>query len=725
MEFRFNPAWPWWLTALLAIALLAFAIWTYPPATPRRGLLLTLRFGAIAVALFAFVRPALEFKRIIEQSSTMYIAYDRTRSMTLQDMWRNLSRWDALRELRTDADPHLLELAKKVRLKELTFDRKLADRDQANWNEKVEGRQTGIGNALAEIIDQNGDERVAGILLLSDGVNNTGIDPSEIRTQLSARNIPVHCFGFGSETATDSVRDLMPLKIDVSPTAFKRNRLPVRAEFQTTGFAGRKIPVSLKFDGKEAGKGTLESFGDGQRGTVEIVGIPEQAGDVKVTLEVEPQPGELLVNNNAISTYVSVRADGLGVLHIEGKYRFWEPKFIRRSIDQSPDIDLTQIFLLDDTGRPNELPENVLQPGRFDVVILGDVPATRLGQEQIAKLTRMLDSGTGLIMIGGYESFGPGGWGQSPLAKYLPVEMNLGDPQFKKEFRMVPSAAGLRHFVLRLAPDINANAKIWETLRPLDGGNSWTGLKPNALILAESSDKHPLLVAQEIGKSRILAFAADTTWRWATKNLDGKTQHAKFWRQLILWLAHREDSAGNQIRIRLDRRRLALGEKLPVEVLLESKDGRLPEGVTIKGTVRGIADDTSKPVSFQRQTGSYSTSVSDLDKPGDYEISVSVTQNGKELGTASAKFLVFDDDLEMRQLAADFESLKRLSADTGGEYLSAEQFPKFVKSLLDRNLNQEVTKPVIENLWDRWEPLLLFVMLLGAEWLLRKRNGLV
>jgi hypothetical protein len=500
--------------------------------------------------------------------------------------------------------------------------------------------------------------------------------------------------------------------------------LPVRVEFQTAGFGGREIPVTLSFDGEQKTKGVLKPAENGQRASIELVSIPTRGGDMKVTVEAEAMPGELLVNNNAISTYVSVRSDGLSVVHLEGKYRFWEPKFVRRAIDQSPDIDLTQVFLLDEAGRPADLPDDLFVPGKFDVVILGDLPAARLPAAQSAKLKKLLDSGAGLLMMGGYDSFGPGDWGRSALAEYLPVFMRNNDAQTTKELKFAPTDAGLRHFVLRLAADPEENKKAWESLRPLDGGNQWSGLRPAALLLAETPDRQPLLVAQESGKTRALALAADTTWRWATKNKEGKAHHARFWRQLILWLAHREDASGNQVKIKLATRRAPLGEKLPMEVIVEAPDGRTPAGLEFKARLKH-ADQPDRGLSLVRRAEGFQGVIDNLDRAGDYAVEVEVTQGGKEIGSASAKFLVYDDDLELRQLAADHEPLRRLASETGGEFHPAEEFPKFVKSLLDRDLNQEITKPVVENLWDRWELLAVFVAILGCEWLLRKRVGLV
>jgi uncharacterized membrane protein len=726
VDLRIAPVWPWWATIVLGAGLAVFAVWTYPPGSPRRGTLLSLRLAAIFVALFAFARPTLEFRKIVEQSSTLIALYDRSFSMTLQDMWRGMSRWEALRELRKEADPDIVELAEKVAVREFVFDRAVDDADAKAIDGKAEGTATAIGSSLESTLTHVGDERIAGVLLLSDGANNFGIDPSEIRAQLAGRNIPVWAFGFGSETASENVRDVAPTKMEVSATAFKKNRLPVRAEFQTTGFGKRPIPVKLLFDGVEKARGELRPLGDGQKGVVELVGIPDKPGEMKVTVEAEVQPGELVATNNATSTYVTVRSDGLNVVHIEGKYRFWEPKFLRRAIDQSPDIDLTQIFLLDTEGRQTDLPADLFEPGRFDVVILGDLPASRMPPALQEKLAAMLRGGAGLLMIGGYESFGPGDWRRSPIADFLPVQMKEDDGQTEAEYPFRPTDAGLRHYILRLAPDPELNKKAWESLRPLDGGSLWSGLRQNALVLAETPDGKPLLAAQETGRNRALAFAADSTWRWASKNKEGKVAHAKFWRQLMLWLAHREDETGGGVRLRLDRRRVASGDKLSMEATVIGKEGKPPVDVTLETTVKNNDDDTpAVAIALQKKTENYAGSTEALQKPGDYTVTVTAKSGGVDLGTASARFVVYEENLELRQLAADFEPLRKLAADTNGEFHPAEEFVKFVKSLKEKNLNLEVTKPIIENLWDRWEILALFIALLGAEWLIRKQSGMV
>ena len=59
-------------------------------------------------------------------------------------------------------------------------------------------------------------------------------------------------------------------------------------------------------------------------------------------------------------------------------------------------------------------------------------------------------------------------------------------------------------------------------------------------MLAESDQKQPLLISQMSGDGRVLAFAGDSTWHWWMRGFDAA--HKRFWRQIILWLAKKDEA---------------------------------------------------------------------------------------------------------------------------------------------------------------------------------------
>lgn len=721
MSVYMNPLWPWPVCVGLGLALLAFSWWTYPRGSPGRLLMLGLRFAAILLVLFALLRPALVFSEELKQSSTLVVLVDNSRSMALRDMWAGKSRWEVLQTILAESHPAFEELEKEVKIRVFEFSRQV--KEPANIDAPPEGERTALGEALQDVLRRTSGERLAGVIVMTDGASNAGISPLQVAKELAGLKAPIYPVGFGQPIAGDQVRDVAAERIVAPAQVHKKNKFTVRGEFSLAGFANRAINVRLLLNDVEKAVGVLKVEGDAKKGVIDISAIAEQPGDLKVTLVADEQPGELQKSNNAVSTFISVLADGVSVLQVEGKYRFWEPKFVRWALDQSPDIELTQLFLLDTAGNAAEIPPEVFQPGRFDVIILGDLPANRLAKNEHKQLRELVSRGAGLLMIGGYEAFGPGGWGETPIAEMLPVVMRRADEQRKGDMKMMPTEMGMRHFILRLAGvDPQSNREAWDSLRPLDGGSTWTKLTDNALSLAETPEGVPLLAAFDAGAVRTLAFAGDTTWRWRKDKL-GFQYLARFWRQLVLWLARKEEIGGAQVILQLDKRRVEVGQALPVLVKLKNPDGTVVPNGQVEVVVETPKGD-KVPLPLIAKGDTFEGTFIQTNEPGDYIVRAQGKAGGNDIGSASAKFLAFDEDSELQQLAANVEMLRGLASATNGTYVEPVDFVKFVPELKKRGLNPKVTQPIYKNLWDRWELLAIFLASITAEWLVRKRRGL-
>ena len=89
---------------------------------------------------------------------------------------------------------------------------------------------------------------------------------------------------------------------------------------------------------------------------------------------------------------------------------------------------LRQAGILVDVSEPEDLPVNMAGLAQYKSVILANVPATELGRAQMTLLDQYVsDIGGGLVMIGGPQSYAPGGYFQTPLERTLPVEMQIKD----------------------------------------------------------------------------------------------------------------------------------------------------------------------------------------------------------------------------------------------------------------------------------------------------------
>lgn len=79
-----------------------------------------------------------------------------------------------------------------------------------------------------------------------------------------------------------------------------------------------------------------------------------------------------------------------------------------------------------DTLGPDLMPKSLPDMAKYSSIVLVNVPATDLPDQTMAALENYVrDLGRGLVMVGGENSFGPGGYFKTPVEKALPVHMDL------------------------------------------------------------------------------------------------------------------------------------------------------------------------------------------------------------------------------------------------------------------------------------------------------------
>jgi hypothetical protein len=344
--------------------------------------------------------------------------------------------------------------------------------------------------------------------------------------------------------------------------------------------------------------------------------------------------------------------------------------------------------------------------------------------------------GSGLIMIGGMHTFGPGGYWNTPLAEALPIVMDRlerqrpGDPiredvHLRGPLRMMPTPAGWGHFALSLSSDPRENQQLWNQKLPsLDGANRFLEVRPGAVVLVDTGGNQPkpLLVSQDYGRGRVLAFAGDSTWRWWMRGFENADK--RFWRQIVLWLAHKEQAGEGKVWVKVENRQVAPGDRV------EFSAGAFDKGEPIKDADFEVSElvppkGVRTPGLLVRQGDQMVGSYRDTLAAGDYVIEVRATQNGKVLGEARARFSVYARDLELDNATADPDTMESVAKMTGGKAVAPEQLPDLIRELAKNTQHLETRQETKKTFWDTWPFFLVLVGLLSVEWYLRKRWGMV
>ncbi|MBX9680687.1 MAG: glutamine amidotransferase [Gemmataceae bacterium] len=774
-SLTWDPPWPWslprlggWLLLGTVVALVLLTLWTYwgerRAGWRRIGVVLSLRLIALAIAFWVVLRPSIATEQEDPATpSRLFVVLDASESMNRTDEFGNQSRFDhAKRVLNAPAVQSMLKKLgsdHKVELVYMNGDEELRPYQPSS---KAEGKRTDIGKWLHQIRERHStDANVRGLVLLTDGADNGTAFNSVEKAGLYRGWCPIYAFGLGQAGDVQQKKDIALEKLIVDPSpAPAKTKMNLQVTLQAPGYEGAAIEASVWLEDPAAK--SMKQAGPKQKFTLDKTkdvtltlptDAPDKDGEIKVAAKVDPLPGEATPINNEISTFVNVTKEGVSILWVEGKRRAFESVFaIRHAISKDPRFRIHYVErfagLPSDDADPYRLKER-----HYDVIVLGDISAARFAEGQpdvFAKLREMIENrGSGLVMLGGYESFGGGNWGGSPIADLLATKSEA-NAQIDEKIRVSPTAEGMK-YLLKLSEDPAKNQQIWSKIfAPLEGMANPGTPDPRATIFAmREGGREPVLVGMARGNGRVLAFAGDTTWQAWRRSPEAIPAYERFWKQTMLWLA-RQEQAGSNLRIRPDSRRLDLGRnsRFGFGVLMTGKGGMELKDPQFKAKVIGPKGEETD-VTVLAENRDWRGYFWKANGPGEYKLVV--TGKAKESdgtlieGSDSARFMAFAEDFENLRPAADHEHLRKLAEASGGAFALTEE--RTLLQRLERIPQTDDGGRKKVTVWPDWRrtpsegslrdqfgdlwastslpSLVLFAIFIGAEWWLRRRWGLV
>jgi hypothetical protein len=719
----------------------------------RRAVLATLRFLSVVILILVSLRPERVQTQWQKQSATLAILIDRSPSMSIKDMPGGKSRWDELRQAFARSADAIVRLSDDLEIKVYAFNGETQPVElkdgRVQLDEQTSGDESAYGGAMREVLRREDGKRLVAFVLAGDGAQQT-LEPTAEMPESSARQLatlqcPLYAVPLGNQRGAQQARDVMVESMPNDLSVFVKNELAVTGTLRISGYLNRDIPLHLVVEtapGKEeiVATQTYRATRDGEQIRYQLNYVPPTPGEYKITVRAAAQDGEVTLTNNELPSYLTVLAGGLRLLYIQGEIRP-EQRFLRRALAASPDVDVTLITIHARDRQRWPVPglSEYFEPGKFDVYILGDVDSSAFSPEDLAAFKQAIERGAGLLALGGWHSFRAGRYQNTPLAEVMPMAM---DPEIDKfhyqkfdskidtklhlqgPLEMRPAEPwGVRHFLMRLAPAAE-NMAAWSKLPPLTGANEFRDVNPGAQVLAEDQFGRPLLVAGQPG-GRVLAFAGDSTWRWVMAGQgDG---YRRFWRQAILWLAKKDEVAKGNVWVELDSRTYQARQRVTFAAGARSATGDPLPGAKLTAHVVH-PDGTRNEVRLVRQGDKLTGAIADLTEPDTYQVEVVAEQDGTELGTDAARFIVYTKDRELSGITTDATMLAGIAEQTrefGGRLLTPEELPALFAELAEKPMQLEEKVTVTVTYWDRWWVFMLLVGLLSAEWFLRKKWRLV
>jgi uncharacterized membrane protein len=291
----------------------------------------------------------------------------------------------------------------------------------------IDPENTDLGAALKLSLASFPDDTARRIVVLSDGNENRG---SLFEQGLTAKSLGVQVDVLPLEYFYD--REVLVEKVSIPPDVKK----------------GETVNINVVIRASEPTRGTLQVFQKADNYRAPAVGneqpqpVELQRGINVFTLRqliTEPNfytfsaefvpekgSGDRRAINNIAEGFTHARGKAQ-VLLIEGT-RGEHAELVKALREKEIEVRILAAPRIDGAGGVggDPLPTDLAQLQPYDSVILGNVPKEAFTESQHQLLaSNCHDMGAGLVMLGGSDSFGAGGWMNTPVEKALPVDMQI------------------------------------------------------------------------------------------------------------------------------------------------------------------------------------------------------------------------------------------------------------------------------------------------------------
>ena len=768
-------------TLVFAAAAVAAAIvyWIYfresrSVAAPLRYFLPALRAAAVAFTILILAGPVWHRRQVVGTLGRVVFAVDASESMSMTDSFESETSPTRLRRALTmltgdENGPGWLESLQNTHQVDViafssgepTLVWSSSDEEPApsGFELMPDGQGTdlasGMGTTLATVASLASDEVQlppqasadrAALVVMSDGRDNTGNAPFELAERLESTGIAVHSFGLGSEdepndlgivnvirpenVASDGrlagevvLRSLGSLQDQDNTERVLRIEANGKVVWQTT-VSGNAPLQKIPFDLDVAGI-LSEINGDNPRG------VRRNSVVMDLRAAIDPPDVDTNAKNNASAFRVSASTRDRRLLIMDGSSR-WETRYLRNLFERDPSWTVDTVLFGKGTDQPTvqrgeepgELPNTREAMARYDAIIMGEVPPDQFRNTDANLLRDFVTRGGGLILIDGqYGRLRK--IAETELPELVPV--NYLDEERTVVSSVRPTNLGLDRPLMNLWGDKTAVEELWENL-PAPASTAILDPQEGTEVLANSitaDDRtSPWLVTRMFGSGRVFYLAADQTWRWRYKVAD--RFHARFWNQLLAAVMQPPYSAADEyLALGTDKVEYDAGDSSLIRVRIQDPKGKpvgdatvdalLMSGDQIVATVPLTVDDPAR--------GTYQGKTPPLES-GAYDIRIRASGFDSNALQASTPIWVGTPDLvELDRVSLSKATMQQIAESGGGKYFHESSGDDILDTLKPLSSGSVIESDIL--IWQSFYWFWAIVILLAAEWWLRKRAGLV
>ncbi len=601
-----------------------------------------------------------------------------------------------------------------------------------------------LGDGVKQVLSELRGIPPTALIFLTDGQTTDGDTILKAAEGARRADVPLYLVGLGDPQPP---RNIEVADMEVDDVAFVDDVIPFSARLTSQGFAGEELTLRLSEQATPNGQPrllttkTIKAPPDGR--TIRIPELdhrPRETGEITYIIESVPKDREQSTADNRVMRKVSVKKEKLKILLVDGQPRY-EYRYLKNFLERDETIQLSALLLSSDPEYADQdnaavslFPTNRDDLFAYDVVVLGDVPPNFLTNTQMKNLVDFVTiKGGGLIQIAGQES-SPLGFKGTPIQDLLPIELSdARDPTRGaaagdlSAFRPRLTLEGRSSPIFRFGNDETSSMAIWDGLQELYWYLDAPRKKPAAVVLAEhptaigSDGPVPLLVYQFAGSGKVFYQGLDDTWRWRFRV--GDKYFGRYWIQLLRFMARNKLLGNRQAELATDRARYQRGDMVQLRTRFVNP-AATPPGNSVRVEL-ARSGQPPRILDLPKVAGSsnlFQTALNTLSE-GSYTARL-LPPPVLDPPIAPVTFIIEPPASERARPSMNRDELTQAAKLSGGRFFTAAGLETLAATLpLPAKVPLDTDPPI--PLWNSWPVLILFLLILLAEWLLRRKLEMV
>lgn len=714
-----------WLIIILALLVALIITYFYYKRTvpelskSRKVLLFSMRTVALALLIFIIFEPIFTTisGKFIEPKIAVLL--DNSASMSID--YQNHNRKEIYRKAIDD-----LNLNKySDRLKTVSFDKGFRMLYNPAFDSlTLNGNFTNIANSLKLLSAEFREENVRAVLLLSDGVFNSGGNPIY---EAEVLGMPVYTLGIGD---TIRPKDIAVKSVNLNPTI----------QLNTTHL----VNVGLSVSGFDSGKVTVEMFDNNTKFAEKTLSIDPRMSDYSLTFEYTgKQEGirrikaiakrlenEITYKNNELSEFTKVTSEKKNIIVLAGAPSP-DLSFILNILRKNENLEVKSFVQKKDAEFYDNPPVKSDFANANSIILIG-LPIKSTPIQLMENIKNELDRKKSLMIIGSqnldYSKL-------RTIDNYLPFSLLSSK---EKEYNAIANFTekSLENPLLKSTDNLSLNN--WNELPPIFRTETFVKPKPHAEILAKvkvnnTELNEPMIIFGDRAGNRTLAILGYGIYRWklmgyardvfksqtdAPDLLDIFISNSSKW--LII------DDKEKNVVIRPVSKSFIKGDRVEFFAQVSDKALNPVDNAAVNVTITDGSGKNYNINMFPSGSGFYKGYANGLPE-GDFYYTGKASKNGTILGEDKGRFIIGDTPLEYMELMMNKQLLQEMASRTGGSFYYNQPEDNLIESILSslKNKQNAVTLRSEINLWNLPLIMGIIILLFALEWFLRKRYGLI